>query len=245
MSRKSCLALALPLACLTAPTLSSTGFAAPCAPLNLDFGQKSPQWAHQPLSKLKRDTVYKLVNDGSSNILTGSANGSASLYLAGLKPPLNASATLNWRWQADAPVPGADNRKKELEDSPLRVMIAFDGDRSTLPENEQKRFKRAKSIAGRDLPYAVLMYIWSEQGPVESIIPSAHTSQIKMIVAASGSSGIGQWQSLRRNIADDYRRAYGSEPGPVTGIAVMTDTDNTGAKAVGQYANIRIECSGK
>ena len=83
MPRKSCLALTLPLACLTALTLSSAVFAAPCAPLNLDFGQKSPQWTHQPLSKLKRDTVYKLGNDGNNNVLTGTANGSASLYVAG------------------------------------------------------------------------------------------------------------------------------------------------------------------
>ena len=54
----------------------------------------------------------------------------------------------------------------------------------------------------------------------------------------------GNWQSVQRNLAADYRRAYGAEPGPVLGVAVMTDTDNTGTKAVGEYADIRFKCAG-
>ena len=34
----------------------------------------------------------------------------------------------------------------------------------------------------------------------------------------------------------------GAERGPALGVAVMTDTDNTGEKAVGEYAGIRIGC---
>lgn len=219
--------------------------AASCEPRNLDFGQKVINWTHQPLSKLKRDTVYTLLNENGLSVIKAVANSSASLYVAGFKPPLALPTTLNWRWKTDALVPGADNRRKELEDAPLRVLVAFDGDQSTLPEAEQQRFRRAKNLSGRNLPYAVLMYIWSEQVAAGTVIPSAHTSQVKMLVVASGTGGLGQWQSLRRNIAEDYRRAYGAEPGPLLGVAVMTDTDNTGTTAVGQYANIRIECAGK
>jgi hypothetical protein len=49
---------------------------------------------------------------------------------------------------------------------------------------------------------------------------------------------------VRRNLAADYRKAFGAAPGRVLGVAVMTDTDNTGAKAVGEYADIRFDCSG-
>lgn len=220
-------------------------FAAACAPRDLDFGNKAVSWVHQPLSKLKRDTAYTLIQEDGRNVLRGAADRAASLYVASFKPPLALPATLSWRWKTDALVPGADNRKKELEDAPLRVLVAFDGDQSTLPEVEQQRFRRAKNLSGRNLPYAVLMYIWSEQVAVGTVIPSAHTSQVKMLVVASGAGGLGQWQSLRRNIVEDYQRAYGAEPGPLLGVAVMTDTDNTGTTAVGQYANIRVECATK
>jgi hypothetical protein len=244
LHNRSRIFLARLLVCCTTAGLASGSIAATCAARDLDFGQKAAGWIHQPLSKLKRDTVYTLIQEDGRTVLRGAADRAASLYVAGFKPPLVPSATLSWRWKTDALVPGADNRKKELEDAPLRVLIAFDGDRSKLPEAEQRRFNRAKTISGREPPYAVLMYIWSEQLAVGTVIPSAHTSQVKMLVVASGAGGLGQWQSLRRNIAEDYRRAYGAEPGQLLGAAVMTDTDNTGTTAVGQYANIQVECAG-
>ncbi len=88
------------------------------------------------------------------------------------------------------------------------------------------------------------MYIWGDHVPANTVIPSAHTSQVKMLVVASGAKGLGHWQSVQRNLAADYRKAFGAAPGRVLGVAVMTDTDNTGAKAVGEYADIRFDCSG-
>jgi hypothetical protein len=213
-----------------------------CETRSLDFGQNGAGWTHQPLSKLKHDTVYTLAQEDGRTVVRGVADKSASLYVAPIKQAMGLPPILSWRWKTDALVPGADNRDKKREDAPLRVIVAFDGDQSALPEAEQQRFKRAKKLFGRDLPYAVLMYILSEQVPVESVIPSAHTSQVKMLVVASGEGGLGSWQSIRRNIAKDYRLVYGAEPGRMLGVAVMTDTDNTGTKAVGWYDDIRFEC---
>jgi len=218
---------------------------APCEARSLGFDQKEAGWTHMPMSKLKRDTVYTLVQDGDRRgVLRASADASASFYVAMLKPAISPPMTLSWQWKTDALVPGADNRDKEREDAPLRVLVAFDGDHATLPDAEQARFRRARNLTGRALPYAVLMYVWSDHVPVGTVIRSAHTSQVKMLAVASGQGGLGSWQAVQRNLADDYRRAYGAEPGPVLGVAVMTDTDNTGAKAVGEYAGIRIGCAG-
>ena len=234
----------LSLGCATAGAAGAVA-AAPCASRSLGFDLKEAGWKHQPMSKLKRDTVYTVVQDGDrGGVLRASADRSASLYVAPLKPASRMPMTLSWEWKTDALVPGADNRDKGREDAPLRVLVAFDGDPATLPQEEQARFRRAENLSGRAPPYAVVMYIWTDQVPVGSVIPSAHTSQVKMLAVASGPGGLGSWQKVQRNLADDYRRAYGAEPGPVLGIAVMTDTDNTGTKAVGEYAGIRIGCAG-
>jgi Protein of unknown function (DUF3047) len=235
--------------CLLAGCSSSAVLAgapsAPCAARSLGFDQKDAGWKHQPMSRLKRDTRYSVVQDGDRRaVLRAAADGSASLYVAALKPALGTPMSLSWEWKTDSLVPGADNRDKSREDAPLRVLVAFDGDLSTLPEAEQARFKRAKSLSGRQPPYAVLMYIWTDQVAVGTVIPSAHTSQVKMLAVESGSAGLGKWQAVKRNLVDDYRRVYGAEPGPVLGIAVMTDTDNTGTKATGDYSDIRITCAG-
>ena len=239
----------LVVAALAAGPASAQGNAASpakaCEPRALPFEKEAGLWKHAPLSALKRDTVYKLLQDGGrSGVLRASADRSASLYVATLKPASRTPMTLSWEWKTDALVPGADNRDKGREDAPLRVLVAFDGDVTQLPEAEQKRFSRATNLSGRTPPYAVLMYIWTDQVPVGTVIPSAHTSQVKMLAVASGPAGLGSWQSVKRNLADDYKRAYGAEAGPVVGVAVMTDTDNTGTQAVGDYAGMRIACGG-
>ena len=228
---------AIALTCLLACSVPA-GAAAPCEARDLGFGSKEAGWVHQPLSKFKRDTAYTLAQEDGHTVLRATADRSASLYVLRFKSSLGVPATLSWRWRTDALVPGADNRDKKLEDAPLRVIVGFDGDVSTLPAAEQGGFMKA------NLPYAVLMYIWSDQVAVGSVIQSAHTSRVRMLVVASGASGLGSWQALRRNLADDYRRVFDAEAGRVLGVAVMTDTDNTGTKAVGQYADIRFECAG-
>lgn len=233
------------MACVTASAAAPDPGVA-CQSRSLAFDDKRALWSHVPLSKLKRDTVYSVVREGDRPaVLQAAADRSASLFVAPLKPSMRTPMTISWDWKTDALVAGADNRDRSREDAPLRVLVAFDGDVATLPEAEQKRFHRAKNLARRNIPYAVLMYIWTDQVPVGTVIPSAHTSQVKMLAVASGPGGLGQWQSVRRNLADDYRKAFGAEPGPVLGIAAMTDTDNTGTQAAGSYAGIRIDCDGR
>lgn len=216
-----------------------------CTAPDLGFAATNTPWQPLAFSAFKRDTVYALVQDDGRTVLRGAADSAASMYAAMLKPPLGSPALLSWRWKTDALVAGADNRDKRREDAPLRVIVAFDGDRATLPAEEQKRFRRAERLSGRAPPYATLMYIWSDHVAVGTVIPSAHTSRIKMMVVSSGKDGLGQWQAVQRDLAADYRRAFGGSPGPLLGVAVMTDTDNTGAKATGYYADLRLECAAK
>ena len=186
-----------------------------------------------PLSKLKRDTVYSVVQEGDRSAVLRATRGPIGLAFRGrLKPSQRTPMTLSWDWKTDALIAGADNREKDREDAPLRVLVAFDGDVATLPDAERKRFSRAKNLAGRDVPYAVLMYIWTT-------CPGGHSDPIGAHEPGQDAGSclragdLGRWQSVQRNLADDYKKAYGTEPGPVLAVAVMTDTDNTGTKAVG------------
>jgi hypothetical protein len=176
-------------------------------------------------------------------VLHSVAEKAASLYAAVLPQPIAVPDALSWRWKTAALVPNADNRDKNREDAPLRVIVAFDGDRATLPAEDRRRLKWAERLSGKPPPFATLMYIWSDHVPVGTVIPSAHTNRVKMLVVASGKGGLGQWQAVRRDLVADYRLSYGGEPGPLIGVAVMTDTDNTGGRAVGDYADLRLECA--
>ncbi len=73
------------------------------------------------------------------------------------------------------------------------------------------------------------------------MVPNAFTNCVMMIVVESGKSKLGQWVKEERNIYEDYKKAFGEEPGMITGVAVMTDTDNTGEFAIGYYGDIVVE----
>jgi hypothetical protein len=199
-------------------------------------------WVHTPLSRLKRDTDYRAVQDGGDRVLQAKADGSASAFVHLQAADPAARPFLAWRWRTDALIGAADNRDAKREDAPLRVIVGFDGDKSKLPESEQRRFSMAKKLSGRDMPYATLMYIWENRQPVETVIHSAHTERLKMIVVESGAEGVGSWRSYQRNLVKDYERAFGERPGRIVGFAVMTDTDNTGAATTALYGALQLKC---
>lgn len=59
-----------------------------------------------------------------------------------------------------------------------------------------------------------------------------------MIVVESGSEKLNQWVTEERNVFEDYQKAFGQEPLPISGVAIMTDTDNAGELAIAYYGDI-------
>ena len=59
-----------------------------------------------------------------------------------------------------------------------------------------------------------------------------------MIVVESGPERLNQWVSEERNVYEDYKKAFGEEPSLISGVAIMTDTDNTGESATAYYGDI-------
>jgi hypothetical protein len=196
-------------------------------------------WQTVLLSQSKQPTEYTLVADEGVVVLRASAKSSASILAWRTDFDPRAFPMLSWRWKA-RPIPGADTRTRRSEDSPARVMISFFGNPATLKAGDRAAGALAEAISGHPLPYAVLMYIWGAKVPPESTTVSALTSRIRMIAVSSDEGGAGHWQSYRRNLAEDYRRVFGEEPGHVTAIELMTDTDNTGGVAETFYGDLTI-----
>ena len=217
--------------------------AADCAAQDLPAFGAAGTWAHTPLSKLKRDTRYQVVSDDGQPVLRATADGSASAWVLLKSVDIAATPMLEWRWRVPALINSAANEDPKREDAPVRVIIGFGGDKSQLPQDDQRYFERIKRLTGRDMPYGMLMYIWDNKNPVDKVVPSAHTARVKMIVVESGPAGVGPWRNYRRNLALDYERAFGEKPGRVLGFGLMTDTDNTGERSEGFYGALRLACA--
>jgi len=73
---------------------------------------------------------------------------------------------------------------------------------------------------------------------VGTIVANDRTAKIQTIVVESGGGHVGEWRELRRNVLEDYRRAFGEEPWDIVAVGVMTDASNTHEKASAQYGDI-------
>jgi hypothetical protein len=202
-------------------------------------GDAAPQgWRTWTLSKFKKPTQYKLVDEAGKTVVRASAHASAS----GLLHPLNLDPRtyplLSWRWKVTELIATADNTTKHAEDSPVRVVVSFNGDLDKLPLDDRIFFDNFRLLTGQQLPYGTLMYIWENRAPRETVIPNRHTTRIKMIVAESGREKLGSWQEVTRNVREDYKRAFEEEPGTIIAIGIMTDTDNTGEHVHAYYGDI-------
>jgi len=198
-------------------------------------------WEPWILSPAKKKTRYDTRGQNGDTVIVAHAESSASGLARRMNIDPAALPWIEWRWRVDALIPGADNTDRYAEDSPVRVVLAFDGDRGTLPLRDQLFFEQAKFLSGGpDMPYATLMYIWENRQPVGTVLTNPHTSRVRKIVVGSGEDGLGHWQTYRRKIVEDYRRAYGYDPGRLIGIAILTDTDNTRQSVSARYGKIRL-----
>lgn len=197
-------------------------------------------WKNLPVAHGKPLTYYTLVPDGPTTVLQADADRSASALMHKGNVDLARTPVVAWRWKAEGPIEGADNRVGSKEDAPARLVFLFDGDKSKLSFVDRAKMDLAKHLGGQELPYATLMYIWSTTAAPGTVIANPHTDRVQMIVVSGLPDDAGKWQNLRRNIVQDYKRAFHEPPGRIDGYGLLTDTDNTATKTRAWYGNVEF-----
>jgi Protein of unknown function (DUF3047) len=203
-------------------------------------GTLPERWQPQTFKNIEKHTVYELVKDGNETAVKAIANGSASGLTKALDLDLKAYPILEWRWKVSNLITKSDPKTKAGDDYPARIYITFKYDPDRVSAWQRVKYGIVKAIYGTYPPHAGINYIWDNKLAIGTIVPNAYTDRLRMIVAESGTPNLNQWQTYRRNVYEDYLQAFGEEPPRVSGIAIMTDTDNTGESATAYYGDIRL-----
>ena len=194
----------------------------------------------------KLATQYSLVPSGHGNSIMAVAQSSASMLRQDLRIEPDRLNALNFSWQIQKLIEGADMAHRDSEDSPVRLILAFDGDRSQFSPKNAMLSELTHALTGQPMPYATLMYVWCNQRPVGSVIQNPRTDRIRKVVVESGAGRLNQWINYERDIRTDYEKAFGEPPGALIGIGIMTDSDNTRSQAQAWYGPIALNVvSGK
>ena len=184
-------------------------------------------------------TRYALVNHEGQAWLRADAQNSASMLRQKIDPNLGPYSRIRFPLVIEQPLMNADVARQDKEDSPARVILAFDGDRSEFSARESALSELSHLMTGEPMPYATLMYVWCPQREVGSVVHNPRIDRIRKVVVA----GPGDRQTrhlIERDFRADYERAFGRPPGRLIGIAIMTDSDNTQGRARALYGPIEM-----
>jgi hypothetical protein len=130
-----------------------------------------------------------------------------------------AYPVLAWSWRPVEFPAGSDERQAKTNDSAVSVYAVF-------PHT----------------PFSVksLKYIWSAVVPVGTRLNSSG-GLTQALVIRSGADKKGSWTEERVNILENYKKFFDETETPkASGIAVLTDSDDTKSTAQGDYANFRL-----
>ena len=173
------------------------------------------------VEEFEGETRYRVVEiDGRRVLEADSVATASSLYLE-REIDLRVTPVLEWRWRIEKPLDVADERSKEGDDFVARVYAVAPGE------------------GWFSLPIAI-NYIWAGQAQVGDAWPNPYTSNVMMVAVDSGDADAGTWRTHRRDVRADFRRLFGREVDELEGIAVMTDSDNSGLSARAWYGEIAL-----
>ena len=230
-------------ACATGPKAPKEGAPSQLVPFSaVKPGRPLPtEWGPWNMSHLKGITRYELVEDGGATVLKGRAKASASGLLHDLDLDVLDKPILSWRWKVMDLAPSEDSP----DDSPVRIMVNFEGDRGKLPFNDRLFYDQFRLFTGNDLPYAGVMYVWGSKTPKGERVVNKYTTRIKIIAVESGREKLGQWLQESRNVAEDYRRLFGEDPGKIVSVGIMTEADSGDRPLEAYYGDIAFRASGE
>jgi hypothetical protein len=197
-------------------------------------------WEPFLMVKGNTPTRYRLVEqDGTIVVQADSTEGGSGLYRKIHIDP-RRHPILEWRWRVPRESGrGGDNAPSSYS-PPARLSLAFDGDPEKLDFDDRVKLRMAKALTVNGLPYASLLYVWLNNKPLDTVYSSPHTERVRHIVVVSGEDRLDQWVTVRRNVLEDYKRAFGEEPGNIVGIGVMTDYGDNNAPRRAFYGDITL-----
>lgn len=132
-------------------------------------------------------------------------------------------AILSWRWRISNVVRSAIETRKDRFDAAARIIVIF------------SRESGFKGFLGGPLGDKI-EYIWASHLPKGYIFDHPGERFCKVFVLQTGDEKVGQWVSEKRNLHEDYKKAFGKEPGRLLAIGIQTDTDHSNEMVTAYYS---------
>lgn len=168
----------------------------------------------------KDHTLYQIVKLDKRTVLEAKSISSASSLYKEMHIDLQKTPYLNWSWRIDQTLSISDEQSKQGDDFTARVYLIIKG---------KWGFWQNKAIT----------YVWANHSPVNQAWANPFTGDsVMMIAIRSNTDQTKHWYTEKRDVLADLKKHFGEDIRFIDGLAIMTDTDNSGGNALSYYADI-------
>mgnify|MGYP000668584572 FL=1 len=169
--------------------------------------------------KVKGKTTYTVGSNDNGNYLKAEAEGKASGLGKELKINLLKTPFINITWKVEKDLPGIIENSKKGHDYAARVFVI-------------------KKTGATALSNRAINYVFSSNNSVGNNWPSPYTKKSIDYVLSTTKEHHDQWITVKANVRKHFKKLHDLDVSELTGVAIMTDTDNSKLKAISYYQNI-------
>ena len=171
------------------------------------------------VKKVKGETSWSLGSNENGNFIKAEAEGKGSGLGKEIKIDLTKTPFINITWKVEKNLSGIIENSKKGHDYAARVFV----------------IKKTGSTA---LSNRAINYVFSSNNSINDNWPSPYTKKSIDYVLSTTKENDNEWVTVKANVQEDFKRFHNLDVEILSGIAIMTDTDNSKMKAISYYQNI-------
>ena len=171
------------------------------------------------VKKVKGETTWNLGLNDNGNFIKAEAEGKGSGLGKEVKIDLLKTPFINISWKIEKDLSGITENSKKGHDYAARVFVI-------------------KKTGSTLLSNRAINYVFSSNNKVGENWSSPYTKKSIDYVLSTTIDNLNKWVTVKANVKEDFMKLHGIEVNNISGIAIMTDTDNSKLKAISYYQNI-------
>ena len=182
-----------------------------------DFTEK--EFKTLRVKKVKGETTWSLGSNENGNFIKAEAEGKGSGLGKEVTIDLLKTPFINITWKVEKDLSGIVENTKKGHDYAARVFVI-------------------KKTGSTPLSNRAINYVFSSNNDVGRNWPSPYTKKSIDYVLSSTKENLNTWVSVKANVKEDFKKLLGIDVSDISGVAIMTDTDNSKLKAISYYQSI-------
>jgi len=168
----------------------------------------------------KAETIYTLGSNENGNYLKAETkDGAASGLGKEIKVNIEKTPYINITWKIEKDLKGINEKTKKGHDYAARVFVI-------------------KKTGYTPLSNKAINYVFSSNNSVDEHWRSPYTKSSVDYVLSTTKNSFNEWITVKANVKKHFKELHDLDVKELSGLAIMTDTDQTNKNVVAYYQNI-------